>query len=239
MMILTKIKENKLMFVMIVTYLFLMIFFPKYGFTALDNSIYYLIEMIQIMPVIFILTAVIEAWIPKETITKRLGNDSGIVGSVLSFVLGSISAGPIYAAFPIGIMLLRKGASIRNIVIILSSWAVIKVPMLANEAKFLGIDFMILRWILTVIAIFIMSNISSLIVKKEDVLKNEETNTNQKLAVNDNYCIGCKVCVNLEPQLFTIKDSKAFVGSVVTRKEITDNIKKAIKNCPTNAIKFQ
>ena len=31
---------------------------------------------------------------------------------------------------------LKKGASISNIVIILSAWAVIKVPMLANEAKF-------------------------------------------------------------------------------------------------------
>ena len=40
-----------------------------------------------------------------------------------------------------------------SIIIILSSWAVIKIPMLLNEAKFLGAKFMIIRWLLTVIAI--------------------------------------------------------------------------------------
>jgi uncharacterized membrane protein YraQ (UPF0718 family) len=78
-------------------------------------------------------------------------------------------SGPIYAAFPFCIMLHKKGASIKNIVIILSSWAVIKIPMLLNEVKFLGIKFMVFRWILTVIAIVIFSWITSKIVKDEDI----------------------------------------------------------------------
>jgi uncharacterized membrane protein YraQ (UPF0718 family) len=62
--------------------------------------------------------------------------------------------------------LLKKGASISNIVIILSAWAVIKVPMLANEAKFLGVNFMAVRWVLTVTAIFVMAYMVGKIVKK-------------------------------------------------------------------------
>jgi len=41
---------------------------------------YYIIEMLQIMPVIFILTSIIEAWVPKEVIMKGFGEKAGIKG---------------------------------------------------------------------------------------------------------------------------------------------------------------
>ncbi|MCK5764148.1 MAG: hypothetical protein KAH05_08515 [Clostridiales bacterium] len=80
-------------------------------------------------------------------------------GYFFSFVIGSISAGPIYASFPIVKLLMKKGVSVGNTVIIISSWAVIKVPMLINEVKFLEFEFMALRWVLTIAAILIMSQI--------------------------------------------------------------------------------
>ncbi len=46
---------------------------------------------------------------------------------------------------------------------------VIKVPMLVNEVKFLGVTFMIARWILTVIGIFAMAYLVAAIVKKEEL----------------------------------------------------------------------
>lgn len=123
----------------------------------------------MIMPVIFLLTALIEAWVPKEMIMEYLGDESGLKGSFISLLLGSVSAGPIYAAFPVCKTLLKKGASISNIVVILSAWAVIKIPMLANEAKFLSPKFMAVRWILTTISIIIMGYIISKLVKREDI----------------------------------------------------------------------
>lgn len=116
-----KLNKNKLVFLVALIYLILLLFFPEKGIEALNRTKYFLLEMVQILPVIFMLTVVIEAWIPKEVIVKRFGENSGFTGNVLSLVLGSISAGPIYAAFPISKMLLKKGASITNIVIILSS----------------------------------------------------------------------------------------------------------------------
>ena len=107
------------------------------------------------MPVIFVLTALLDLWVPKDKIVKLLGKESKIKGVVLSVILGSISAGPIYAAFPLCVMLQKKGASIRNLIIILSAWAVIKVPMLLNEMKFLGLKFMAIRWALTLISIIV------------------------------------------------------------------------------------
>ena len=174
MKILKKAKDNIFLILIATSYILLFVIKPDMGVTSIKNSAYYIKEMLMIMPVIFVLTALLDTWIAKEKITKYLGKESKVKGIILSFVLGSISAGPIYAAFPMCVMLHKKGASVRNLVIILSSWAVIKVPMLLNEAKFLGIKFMAIRWVLTVIAIVVFSWIASKIVKDEDIVQKEE-----------------------------------------------------------------
>jgi hypothetical protein len=48
----------------------------------------------------------------KQTIENSLGEGSGVRGVLFSFLLGSFSAGPIYAAFPVCKMLLKKRISI-------------------------------------------------------------------------------------------------------------------------------
>ena len=173
-MVLKKIKDNLFFFIIILAYAIMATINPSMGIESVKNSGYYIKEMLMIMPVIFVLTALLDMWVSKEKIMKFLGKDAKAKGVFLAFVIGSISAGPIYAAFPMCVMLHKKGASIRNIIIILSSWAVIKVPMLLNEAKFLGPKFMVIRWILTVVAIIIFSWIADKIIKDKD-LPSEET----------------------------------------------------------------
>ena len=75
--------------------------YPSKAVQSLNNSLYYIKEMLIIMPVILLLTSLIEAWVPKKSIERALGEGSGFKGSVFSFLLGSFSAGPIYAAFPV------------------------------------------------------------------------------------------------------------------------------------------
>ncbi|QIB26525.1 permease [Caloranaerobacter azorensis] len=167
--ILMKIKKNKLLTLVSLTYLILFLVNTDKAILSVKNSMYYVKEMLEIMPAIFVITALIEKNVPKKVILNNLGENSGFKGIILSFIFGSFSADPIYAAFPICRTLIKKGASVSNIVIILSSWAVIKVPMLLNEAKFLGIKFMFLRWILTIISILCMSYLVSLFVKRSNV----------------------------------------------------------------------
>ena len=229
-------KENLFTAIIIIAYALIFILKPETGITAVVNSGYYLKEMLMIMPVIFVLTALLYVWVPKETIMKYLGKKSKSKGVVLSFLLGGISAGPIYAAFPFCIMLHKKGASIKNIVIILSSWAVIKIPMLLNEVKFLGIKFMAIRWILTVIAIVIFSWITSKIVKDED-LPSESTSEPEGVIINRNSCMGCSLCVKNYPELFEISSKKAEVKKYDFILD-DEKLNKAIDNCPVKAIHF-
>ena len=235
MTVIKTLKKNRVAVLVFLIYAGLFIFAPEKAKQSLGNSVYYLIEMLQVLPVIFLFTVLIDAWIPKETIIRHLGEDSGISGSVFSLLLGSLSAGPIYAAFPLSKMLLKKGASIKNIVIILSSWAVIKVPMLLNEVKFLGAGFMLTRWVLTVAAILIMGYVMGLFVKKSSIPSQTEKES-EPLKLNAEYCIGCGVCVKIAPDHFEMKDSKARLTSKTINSENVEAINSAKAKCPVSAI---
>lgn len=233
-----KIKGNIFTLIVIFAYLLTFIFNKDIGISALKNSIYYFKELISIMPVILVLTSLLDFWVPKKVIVDNLGNSSGFKGIFYSFVLGSISAGPIYAAFPISVMLLTKGASIRNIIIILSSWAVIKIPMLVNEVKFLGPSFMIVRWVLTVIAIIIYSYIASKIVKNKDIPKEKE-NQNKKIVVNRKACMGCSLCAKIYPKLFEMNEGKAALSNINFIEVEKTKLLNIINKCPSSAITIE
>jgi len=242
--VLDMMKSNKFLTIIVIIYIALGITMPSKAIESFNNSLYYVKEMLIIMPVILLLTSLIEAWVPKKTIQNTLGEDAGVKGYIFSFLLGSFSAGPIYAAFPVCKALLKKGARISNIVIILSAWAVIKVPMLANEAKFLGAKFTLIRWILTTKSIFSMAYCMSEIVKKEDVvgegmLQTEEGYVGENvLYIDDKYCIGCGLCAKLSPSNFVMKNKKVSVVNEIIKPEEYESIRLTIDKCPASVIKF-
>lgn len=235
-MVLKKIKENPFLVIVILAYILMFALNPQMATESVKNSNYYIKEMLMIMPVIFILTALLDMWVPKEKIIQYLGKDAKAKGVFLSFVVGSISAGPIYAAFPMCVMLHKKGASIRNIIIILSSWAVIKVPMLLNEMKFLGPKFMALRWVLTVLAIIIFSKIADKIVKDEDLPG--EVLATPGVHLNKDGCMGCGLCVKNYPELFEMQGKKAIVKAYDEDKLDMEKLDKAINACPVKVIDY-
>lgn len=230
--ILKRAKENLFLILVAVAYIAMFIIKPDMGIASIKNSGYYIKEMLMIMPIIFVLTALLDMWVPKEKITKYLGKEAKAKGVILSFVVGSISAGPIYAAFPMCVMLHKKGASIKNLIIILSSWAVIKIPMLLNEVKFLGLKFMVIRWVLTVIAILVFSWIASRIVKDEDIPTKEDTQTG--LRINRDACMGCGMCARNYPELFAMENKKAVVKACETID--SEKLEHVIASCPVKAI---
>lgn len=235
MKVIRKAKENLFIIFIAAAYMAMFIINQNMGIASVKNSVYYIKEMLMIMPVIFVLTALLDLWVPKEKIIKYLGKESKTKGVVLSLVLGSISAGPIYAAFPLCVMLHKKGASVRNLVIILSAWAVIKVPMLLNELKFLGLEFMTVRWVLTVIAIVVLSWITAKIVKDDDLpqLRTKQSGP----AINRAACMGCSLCTKNYPDLFELQNKKASLKAISGEID-QEKLMQAIDSCPVKAISF-
>lgn len=236
MMVLKKLKENLFFVIIVLAYVIITLVNPSMGLTSVKNSGYYIKEMLMIMPVIFVLTALLDMWVPKEKIMQLLGKDAKTKGLYLAFVIGSISAGPIYAAFPMCVMLHKKGASIRNIVIILSSWAVIKIPMLLNEAKFLGPKFMIIRWVLTVVAIIVFSWIADKVIKDKDLPKEETSQVG--LTINKSACMGCTLCTKNYPELFEMSNKRAVVKTYDETTIDNEKLQGAIMSCPVKAIEY-
>ncbi|WDV46601.1 permease [Clostridiaceae bacterium M8S5] len=229
-----KIMKNKILLIAIIGYIVLFVYNMDMGRNALKISGSYLIEMVKILPAIFIITSIIQTWVPTRVIINNFGSGSGVKGKMISFAIGSLSAGPIYAAFPVCRMLIDKGASVENVIIILSSWAVIKVPMLINEAKFMTVKYMIVRWIFTTIAIIAMGSIMKLWVKKDEILKHETKISNDKLYINKNTCIGCGNCVKKYPKLFKLVNGKAAI--IDNQNIIRDEIIMIKQSCPLDAI---
>ncbi len=113
-------------------------------------------EMLSVLPPIFILLGLLEAWVPREVIIKNLGETSGARGIVLSIFLGAAAAGPLYVAFPLAAVMLRKGARFSNIVIFLFSWSTLKLPLLLFEVSALGWQIAATRAAVNIPAIILM-----------------------------------------------------------------------------------
>jgi len=87
------------------------------GLKAWSISISSFKEMLFIIPPVFVLLGLLDVWVPKETMIKYMGEGSGFKGVFLSILLGSDAAGPLYGAFPIAAVFMKKGVKFSNVLI--------------------------------------------------------------------------------------------------------------------------
>ncbi len=141
------------------------------GFSAINISAYTLSEMLLVIPPIFILLGLLDVWIPKETMIKYMGEGSGLKGIVLSIIIGSAAAGPLYGAFPIAAVFMKKGVKFSNILIFIGAWSTTKIPMFLFEMQALGAKFAITRLLIDIPGIIIMAYILTKSISKEEIAK--------------------------------------------------------------------
>ncbi len=139
------------------------------GLKAISITGYSFKEMISVIPPIFILLGLLDVWVPKETMMKYMGEDSGIKGIVLSFILGSVAAGPLYGAFPVAAVFMKKGVKLSNVLIFIGAWSTTKIPMLLFEISALGARFAITRLLVDIPGIILISYLLSSLMKAEEV----------------------------------------------------------------------
>jgi len=134
---------------------------PERGQSATDLVLMSFGEMLQVLPPIFILLGLLDVWIPREQMIRYLGTGSGLRGIGISFLMGSVAAGPLYAAFPIATILMKKGASFFNVMIFIGAWSTTKVPMFLFELTSMGAAFAFSRLLVNIPIILIMAGILS------------------------------------------------------------------------------
>jgi len=102
-------------------------------------------KMVVLVPCIFILIGLLDAWVPQQWIQKHVGEHSGIRGIVYVIMLAMFQGGPLYGAFPTAHLLWKKGCSMRNVFMYLGAFSTLKIPMMLFEANFLGWRFTLVR----------------------------------------------------------------------------------------------
>ena len=100
---------------------------------------------------------------------KYMGEQAGLRGNILAFLLGSAAAGPLYAAFPMAGVMLKKQASMLNIFIFIGAWSTTKVPLIMFETATLGFRFMALRLLFNIAGIVIIAKILHIQARKMDL----------------------------------------------------------------------
>lgn len=128
-------------------------------------------SMLGVLPPILVLIGLLDVWIPKETMIKYMGPDSGIKGILIALVLGSLAAGPLYAAFPIAAILMKKQARFAYVLFFLGVWSSSKLPLLVYEYTSFGGIFTTIHVISNLIIFLIGSFIIEKIISKEILKK--------------------------------------------------------------------
>lgn len=113
--------------------------------------------ILLVIPPIFVLLGLLDVWVPREQMIRFMGQGSGLKGGTLAFLLGSFAAGPLYAAFPVAGILLRKGASFTNILIFIGAWSTTKIPMFLFENAALGSRFAFSRLAIDILGIILIA----------------------------------------------------------------------------------
>lgn len=139
----------------------------RFGVNIFQNTKSSIIQMLEVLPPIMILLGLMDVWIPREYMMKYMGENSGFLGIILSILIASFAAGPMYAAFPFTAVLLQKGVKFSNIMIFLNSWCVIKISTLLFEIGALGYQFTLLRLLIDLPGVIVMAYIIDYILNRK------------------------------------------------------------------------
>lgn len=134
---------------------------PQRATDAIGTIGFSLREMLLVIPPVFVLLGLLDIWVPRERLMRHMGTGSGLQGAGLALIMGSFAAGPLYAAFPIAMVLLRKGASVFNVMVFVGAWSTTKVPMFLFESAALGLPFALTRLAANIPAILLIATILS------------------------------------------------------------------------------
>lgn len=100
---------------------------------------------------------------------KYLGEGSAAKGMVISIFIGSAAAGPLYGAFPVVLILMKKGAKFSNILLFIGAWSTTKIPMLLFEVSSLGLAFTMTRLAVCLAGIFIIAFVVEKLMSRKEI----------------------------------------------------------------------
>jgi uncharacterized membrane protein YraQ (UPF0718 family) len=144
-----------LLFSTFILYSFIIEFKP--GVIIFSNLYSYSAEIILMFPFIFILIGLFEVWVKKETVEHHLGKNASPMGYLWAIILGGTTIGPMLVSLPIAYALSKKGARLSVVFTYIGAASVCRIPMTVFEASYLGIQFTLIRYVVSIPLIILAS----------------------------------------------------------------------------------
>jgi len=171
-------KRYRLFIGLAVINILLIAVFPDIGLKSVNITWSNTLEMLSVIPPIFILLGLLDVWVQRDTMIRLMGEKSGIVGALIAFLLGSAAAGPLYAAFPVAGVLLKKGSKFSNVLVFIGAWSTTKIPLLLFETSSMGWRFTLVRFLINIPGIALIAyTTEKLLNKNEKALIYEKAGT--------------------------------------------------------------
>lgn len=155
----------------VITLGILSVFNTNLGMKSFNIAAYSFKEMALVIPPVFVLLGLLDVWVPRQTMIKYMGEGSGVLGIILSIIIGSAAAGPLYGAFPVAAVFMKKGVKFSNILIFIGAWSTTKIPMFFFELTALGSKFAITRLFIDIPGIIIIAYLLSAVMSKNEIVK--------------------------------------------------------------------
>ncbi|MBO3443683.1 permease [Clostridium sp. CCUG 7971] len=103
----------------------------KSSFKSFENI------MPQFLSIVIIISLILSIVNPS-TISNLIGPDSGILGTTISAIIGSVTMMPTFVAFSTGDSLLKGGAGYAQVAAMISTLTMVGVLTFALEAEYIG-----------------------------------------------------------------------------------------------------
>jgi len=110
------------------------------------NFLTFLVQMLRVLPCVFVVIGLFEVWVKTETVEKHMGHGSGLRSYVWAVLLAGGTVGGLHVGLPIAHALYMKRARLGVVLAFVSSAGICRIPMTLFEASFLGWKFTAVRF---------------------------------------------------------------------------------------------
>ncbi len=139
-------------------YLLTFYFNPQAGQDALLAAFEILKMIIPILLVVFFLMALLHTFVDSKSISRHIGEQSGVRGWVIALVGGILSHGPAYVWYPM-ISDLRKHGARDGLIVAFFYTRSIKLPWLPLMVSYFGLVFTVVLTLLVILSAWIQGMI--------------------------------------------------------------------------------
>ncbi len=122
------------------------------------------LKQLPFLVAIFLLIGLFNEFVPQSLVVALIGKGKGLLSIVSSALLGTVVMAPVSSAYPLGALLLKKGATITAVAIFLNTWVMVGFVTMPYEMSLFGKRFAVTRNILAFIGAIIIGVLTGLVL---------------------------------------------------------------------------